>query len=148
MPAAQEFISRRWSGGGWLHYQGSSRAKCPKLWLTGRSTLLDTPCWMKLLGSLGRKVPSITDSRLPYSNVSIPLSDPTAFSALLGRVWRLQRTIPLSLKDALALRAVSNHEISYSDNLGLDFPFARYAPSPSAPSKSGVSVTGVGISDP
>lgn len=103
---------------------------------------------MKLLGSLGRKVPSITDSRLPYSNVSTPLSDPTAFSALLGRVWRLQRTTPLSLKDALALRAVSNREISYSDNLGLDFPFARYAPSPSAPSKSGVSVTGVGISDP
>lgn len=112
---------------------------------TARHTVLDEVAWI-----LGKEaiVPSITDSRLPYSNVSIPLSDPTAFSALLGRVWRLQRTIPLSLKDALALRAVSNHEISYSDNLGLDFPFARYAPSPSAPSKSGVSVTGVGISDP
>lgn len=112
---------------------------------TARHTVLDEVAWI-----LGKEaiVPSITDSRLPYSNVSIPLSDPTAFSALLGRVWRLQRTTPLSLKDALALRAVSNHEISYSDNLGLDFPFARYAPSPSAPSKSGVSVTGVGISDP
>lgn len=112
---------------------------------TARHTVLDEVAWI-----LGKEaiVPSITDSRLPYSNVSIPLSDPTAFSALLGRVWRLQRTTPLSLKDALAVRAVSNHEISYSDNLGLDFPFARYAPSPSAPSKSGVSVTGVGISDP
>lgn len=112
---------------------------------TARHTVLDEVAWI-----LGKEaiVPSITDSRLPYSNVSIPLSDPTAFSALLGRVWRLQRTTPLSLKDALALRAVSNHEISYSDNLGLDFPFVRYAPSPSAPCKSGVSVTGVGISDP
>ena len=59
---------------------------------------------MKLLRSLGKKlIPSVTDSRLHYSDVSIPLSNPTALAALLGRVWRPQRITLRSLQGTLTL---------------------------------------------
>lgn len=59
---------------------------------------------MKLLRSLGKKlIPTVTDSRLHYGDVSIPLSNPAALAALPGRVWRLQRMTLLSLQGTLTL---------------------------------------------
>lgn len=59
---------------------------------------------MKLPRSLGKKlIPAVTASRLHYGDVSIPLSNPTALAALLGRVWRLQRMTLLSLQGTLTL---------------------------------------------